>query len=308
MNCTAQSSVKGQPLAMALLERAIVTGRIAPAYLFCGPQGVGKAMAARHFAARLLESALGRIERGNHPDLLWVEPTYKKGDKLLSRAEALAEGGNLPRALPQVRLEQVRGINQFLSRPPLEAARQVIVIEGAEAMGDGAANALLKILEEPGGAVFVLIAPSAGGLLATVRSRCQKVPFCCLPHELVAQILAALGKSVDERLLAMAQGSPGRALELQTWLFGIPPELLAEAEKWAYRPLDLRSALTLARRIDAELNLEQQIPLVDYLQQLAWAAGRVERLAPLEALRTQLLGYVSPRLAWEVGIPPLPPL
>ncbi|UFP95661.1 DNA polymerase III subunit delta' [Gloeobacter morelensis] len=302
MNGTATGAVQGQPLAMALLERAVVTGRIAPAYLFCGPQGVGKAMAARHFAARLLKNTLGRIERGNHPDLLWVEPTYKKSDKLLSRAEALAEGGNLPRALPQVRLEQVRGVTQFLSRPPLEAACQVIVIEGAEAMGDGAANALLKILEEPGGAVFVLTAPCADSLLATVRSRCQKVPFYCLPCELVAEILAALGKSVDERLLAMAQGSPGRALELQAWLTAIPPELLAAAEKWACRSLDLRGALTLARRIDAELSLEQQIPLVDYLQQRAWAAGRVEPLAPLEALRGQLLGYISPRLAWEGAI------
>ncbi|AGY60501.1 DNA polymerase III subunit delta' [Gloeobacter kilaueensis] len=298
------AAVRGQPLAMTLLERALATGRIAPAYLFSGPQGVGRALAARAFAAALLESPVGRIERGNHPDLLWMEPTYKKGDRLLTRAEAIADGA-LPRSLPQVRLEQIRAITIFLGRPPVERTRQVIVIDGAEAMGEAAANALLKTLEEPGAGVFVLIAQSGARLLPTVRSRCQKIPFYCLGADLVAEILAAHRATVSAEVLAMAQGSPGRALELVAWLESVPAELLAEVRQWAKQPVDLRTALGLARRIDGQLALEVQIPLVDYLEHLVWNSGSFDstaRLEQLEALRGQLTGYVSPRLAWEVAL------
>ena len=290
----------GQPLAMELIERTLQTQRIAPAYLFSGPPGVGKAMAARHFAARLLGGDLGRIERRNHPDLWWVEPTYKKGDRLFTRAEARLDGA-LPRNLPQIRLEQVRAITLFLSRPALEAPRQVVIIDEAELLGEAAANALLKTLEEPGSAVFILLAPPTA-LLATVRSRCQRIPFYPVNAELMAEILQPHCSTPPAgRLLAMAQGSPGRALQLLQWFEAVPADLLAAIEPWTRAPLSLGAALALARQIDAELSLEAQLPLVDYLQQWAWEHGRIESCTALEALRRQLIAYASPRLAWEVA-------
>jgi hypothetical protein len=94
-----------------------------------------------------------RVRQRNHPDLLWVEPTYMNQGKRLSTKEA-EEAGLKRKAPPQIRLEQVREIGEFLSRPPLEAGRSVVVLEQAETMGEGAANGLLKTLEEPGKANF----------------------------------------------------------------------------------------------------------------------------------------------------------
>jgi len=294
--------ILGQDFACELLTRALAQGRIAPAYLFVGPEGVGKATVARHFASRLLGDTSGRVARGNHPDLLWVEPTYKKGDKLLTRTEALAEG-SLPRSQPQIRLEQVRAVAAFLARGSVEAGRRVVVVEGAQALGEAAANALLKTLEEPGNGVFVLTAGELRLMLATVVSRCQKIPFFALADADLRTVLARLAVAPPpEHLVAMAAGSPGRVLQLVEWQAGVPPELFADLERWAAGPVELRFALGLARQIAEVLTVESQVLLVDTLQHLAWSRGRPEPIAPLEALRTQLLSYVNPRLAWEVAL------
>ncbi|HZG40283.1 MAG TPA: DNA polymerase III subunit delta', partial [Nodosilinea sp.] len=174
----------GQATAVALLCRAIEQQRVAPAYLFAGPHGVGRRLAAERFAEILFapEAAAPspilrrRLAQRNHPDLLWVEPTYLHQGRLIG-ASVAAEEGISRKSPPQTRLEQVRQIAQFLGRPPLEAPRAVVVIEAAETMAEGAANGLLKTLEEPGQATIVLIAPGPQSLLPTLVSRCQTIPF-----------------------------------------------------------------------------------------------------------------------------------
>ncbi|HEY9662081.1 MAG TPA: DNA polymerase III subunit delta', partial [Allocoleopsis sp.] len=160
---SAFAALIGQTQAIELLTCAVSQNRIAPAYLFAGASGVGRSLAARCFAELLLmpvrasdrlaatnaPSALRqRIQLGNHPDMLWVEPTYLHQGKRLSATEA-AELGVKRRSPPEIRLEQVREIARFLSRPPLEAGRSVVVLENAETMAEAAANGLLKTLEEP---------------------------------------------------------------------------------------------------------------------------------------------------------------
>ncbi len=81
-------------------------------------------------------------------------------------------------------IEQIREITNFLSRPPLESSRSVVVIEQADTMTESAANALLKTLEEPGKATLILIAPSPSSLLPTLVSRCQHIPLSLFPREL----------------------------------------------------------------------------------------------------------------------------
>lgn len=295
------TSVLGQPLALELLERSLASARIAPAYLFVGQAGIGKARVARAFAAALINSFDGRVARSNHPDFLWIEPTFKKGDKLLTRNEALAEGA-LPRSQPQIRMEQVRGIIQFLSRPAVEAQRRVVVLENAQTLSDSAANALLKVLEEPGEATLILIVPELRVVLTTVVSRCQKIPFVRLPNPLVQSILTEHALEAPAEIIAMAQGSPGRAMELLEWLTTVPPDLLTSLRTWSRSPSDLRGSLNLARQVDEALTVEAQVLLVDYLQHLVWQGGQSQHLTALETLRTQLLTYISPRLAWEVSL------
>ena len=191
----------GQPRAVALLEAALERRRIAPAYLFVGADGIGRRLAALRFLEGVvagpeawrggLPGLRRRLAQGNHPDLLWVEPTYQHQGRLVKASEALAEGVNR-RSAPQIRLEQIRELTRFLARHPVEAPGGLVVLEGAEAMAEGAANALLKTLEEPGTGLLILISAAPDQLLSTIRSRCQQIPFVRLSSQLVNQVLAAL--------------------------------------------------------------------------------------------------------------------
>ncbi|MEM9805399.1 MAG: DNA polymerase III subunit delta', partial [Cyanobacteria bacterium P01_D01_bin.56] len=300
--------IVGQSQAIELLVQAVVKQRIAPGYLFVGPAGVGRSLVATAFTNVLLgdgqssaSNLLRRIESRNHPDLLWVEPTYLHQGKLLTVAEA-QEAGLKRRGRPQVRLEQVRDIARFLSRPPLEAPQSVVVIEAAELIAEAAANGLLKTLEEPGKATLILIAPDQQTLLPTLISRCQTIPFRRLSPTDLAQVLAQTGHSdildVPE-VLGLAQGSPGSAIASWHQLQTIPSELLEQITQ----PIqDIRQALTLARQITQTLEPESQLWLLEYLQQSRWQQGQAQGMEQLELARKQLLRYVQPRLVWEVTL------
>ena len=228
----------GQERAVELLTQAVERNRIAPGYLFVGSNGIGKSLAAQcfielFFSANLPErisitSVQNRVRQRNHPDLLWVEPTYMNQGKRLSTKEA-EEAGLKRKAPPQIRLEQVREIGEFLSRPPLEAARSVVVLEQAETMGEGAANGLLKTLEEPGKAALILIAPTVELLLPTLISRCQKIQFSRLNPQAMGQVLQQAGFAEilsHSEVMGMAQGSPGEAIAIWQQLQSIPDDLL----------------------------------------------------------------------------------
>jgi DNA polymerase III subunit delta' len=292
----------GQPQAVALLEQAIARDRVAPAYLFAGAAGVGKALAAVCFLQVLLGESTGRrIEQRNHPDLLWVEPTYLEKGKRLTAAEA-EEAGVKKKSLPIVRLEQIREISQFLSRPPLESARSVVVVESAESMPEAAANALLKTLEEPGQATIILLAPNIESLLPTLVSRSQRIPFGRLGMAEMMQVLSVTGHGdllEQPQVLALAQGSPGAAIDHAQRLAAIPAELLSGL---ATVPRTLREAMTIAKQVSKTLDSEAQIWLLDYLQQMYWQGGLVSVgvLGRLEQAKVQLRAYVQPQLVWEV--------
>ncbi|GAP94483.1 DNA polymerase III subunit delta' [Leptolyngbya sp. NIES-2104] len=294
------SSLIGQPQAVELLDRAIAVDRLAPAYLFVGTAGIGKGLAAECFLEALLSSSRSRILNRNHPDLLWVEPTYLHQGKRLTAIEAEAAGVKR-KTPPMIRLEQIREVSQFLSRPPLEAARSAIVIEQAETMPESAANALLKTLEEPGRATIILLATSVESVLPTIVSRCQRIPFARLDVESMAQVLKKVGHPEilsKPQLLSLAQGSPGAAIAHQQTLESIPLEVL---ESVMQPPKSLRQALTTARTIAKTIDGETQLWLIDYLQQVYWTQSQNARsLRLLEKAKEQLLAYVQSQLVWEV--------
>lgn len=186
------ADVVGQPLAVQLLEAALAQQRLAPAYLFVGPPGVGQRLVVR----RLLEGLCGgpdpalrrRIALDNHPDLLQVEPTYSDRGRLVPASKAREEGLQ-PKAPPQLRLEQVRELAGFLARPPLEAPRSLVLLDGLERLAEAPANALLKTLEEPGSGLLILLARSRDQLLSTIVSRCQCIRFRPLTPPELTQVL-----------------------------------------------------------------------------------------------------------------------
>lgn len=298
----------GQQQAIALLTQAVKQNRVAPAYMFVGADGVGRSLGARCFVellfasvieAQSLPSLQQRLRQGNHPDVLWVQPTYQYQGQRLTAAEAAAK--NLKRkAPPLIRLEQIREITEFLSRPPLEAPRNIVILEEAQTMAEAAANALLKTLEEPGKATIILITPSPESLLPTLVSRCQRVAFTRLDTESLTQVLTQTGNQEilqHPAILNLAAGSPGDAIAAYEQLQVIPSQLLQDLIK---APASPRQALELAKQIDKDLDTETQLWLIDYLQQSYWQQWHQPAMInQLEQTRKYLLAYAQPRLVWE---------
>ncbi len=204
--------ILGQERVLGQLKTALRQGRLAHAYLFLGPEGVGKAATARALAAvlncaRPREDGDGcgacpscrRLVAGTHPDFLVLAPT--------------SEGRQ-----PQIKIEQVREFRRLTNYPPVAGGWRVALITPAEALNDAAANALLKTLEEPPSQhLLVLTAGVEDDLFPTVVSRCQKLAFSPLPTPLIISELTRRGRSASQAVLlaVLSGGSLGRALALE---------------------------------------------------------------------------------------------
>jgi DNA polymerase-3 subunit delta' len=198
------ASILAQNSAISTLKRALKTGKTAHAYLFFGPPGVGKQMAAFEFSKALncrdaLEDGCDRcndcrkITKAVHPDVFKV--TLRENRKTIP-------------------VESIRELERRLSVRPHEGQAKVVIIDPADKMTESAANALLKTLEEPGpGRYLILITDRLSSLLPTVRSRCQLVRFNALPEEIIIEILTQSGRSPAEAMTAaaLAGGSMVRA-------------------------------------------------------------------------------------------------
>jgi DNA polymerase-3 subunit delta' len=165
----------GQEAAVRALRSAVAAGRVGHAYLFVGPQGVGRTPAAMALAA-----AVNCPDNGCGACAVCA--------KVLRRAHAdvhmiAAEGG-------QIVVDQVRAVREEASRAPFEGRTKVFIVDEAERLNPAAANALLKVLEEPpGDALFVLMTDAPDDLLPTVVSRCRRIDFVPLGF---AEIVRAL--------------------------------------------------------------------------------------------------------------------
>ena len=196
----------GQDLARAALERAIAGGRVAHAYVFEGPPGVGKRNAALGLAMALdcsVAPGTGcgaceicrRIEAGLHPDVASFGPSGPGG---------------------QIVIDDIRAILALTRTRPHEARARVIVVDDADAMNPSSANGLLKTLEEPlAGNHLVLCTGAPDRLLPTVRSRAQRIRFRALSPAALAAIARARGlpEARAEIAVALADGSAARMLE-----------------------------------------------------------------------------------------------
>jgi DNA polymerase-3 subunit delta' len=226
-------SVRGHAASVALLRRAFAFGRLAGAYLFAGPSGVGKDRVARALAqvaacaARTPDhDACGRcpacrkIALGLHPDVKVLQRELKDPPKdperlaelLRKRPEELPEGD----LRPAITVDQVRELVASLAFRPHEGGARWVLVREAERFREEAANAFLKTLEEPPTAThFVLLTHSPSRLLTTLRSRCQVVRFGALEPEDVVAVLESLGHVPEgaRALAEFADGSVGRALE-----------------------------------------------------------------------------------------------
>ncbi|GGA03929.1 DNA polymerase III subunit delta' [Blastomonas marina] len=191
--------------------------RLHHAWLLAGPSGVGKATFARLCAAELVGAGegAGSPSPDNHPDILALSRAPADDKEARNRDE-----GKPFKRKRNISVEQVRTLQRRLNTRPTLGARRAIIIDPADDLESGAANALLKSLEEPpAGNVFFLVTHRPGRLLPTIRSRCRVLRFDRLPEEQVRQVLAherpEVGGEHLDTAIAGANGSPGAAM---TWI------------------------------------------------------------------------------------------
>ena len=307
-------NICGQDLAIEILKSAISKEQISHAYLFSGPDGVGKKKTAKIFIKAIFdknkekENTKRKIDSNNHPDLLWIEPSYIVQGQSISQTKARLDGTSM-KSPPQIRLNQIKEIIEFLGKKPFESERSIVIIEDIEKINESASNALLKTLEETHTGLFILVTQRPEKLLSTIRSRCQIVPFIRLNDNQVNKIIekSEVVQEIDDvpsdkirELIDFSCGSPGRYMtNLQFWLSFSSP-LRQKLEIQLTNPIEL---LKLAKEITDELNIEQQLWLIDFQQNRAWTKEKNSNIVmQLEELRKQLLKFVQPRLAWEVTL------
>jgi len=201
------SDVQAQDRAIGIIRAALRSGRVPHAWLFSGPDGVGKGMVARGLAAALV------CEREGDDGCGSCLPCRKVADRVHPDVvEVTPEGpGRL------VKIDQVRAVSRTFRFAPYEGRHRVVLFPEADRLNEEASNALLKSLEEPPErTILVLVTARPQSLLDTIRSRCHAVRFSPLPRELCARILCEQGVDPDEAPVAaaLAEGSAGRALEL----------------------------------------------------------------------------------------------
>ena len=307
-------NIYGQDLATQILKSAITKQHISPAYLFSGPEGVGRKKTAKIFINSIFdknfnkEQTKRKIDSNNHPDLLWIEPTHILQGKSISQERARLENLSI-KSPPQIRLNQIKEIIGFLGKKPLESEKSIVIIEDIEKMNESASNALLKTLEEPNSGLFILITKRPEKLLSTIRSRCQIVPFTRLnDYQLnkiiqklkISELLDNISSKKVKELITFSDGSPGRFLtNLQYWL-DMSDALRKKLEIQSNNEIDV---LKLAKDITDELNIEQQLWFINFQQKRIWEKENNSNMVKkLEELRRHLLTYVQPRLAWEVTL------
>ena len=302
--------IGGHDKAVDQFRRAWDSRTIHHAWLLAGPRGVGKAHFARAAAVRLLAEAAGPpfdepgieaprdhptaklVAAGSHPDMRYLQRLENE------------KTGNLAR---NITVDQVRGLGEFLGLTAALSDWRVVVIDSVDDLEKSAANALLKMLEEPPpNTLFLLVSHAPGRLLPTIRSRCRRLQFDALGDyamtSVLEQQLPEISDSERRRLIPLANGSVGRALAFASLELG-PLETDALAILRAGDPDNSRRS-ALASQLARKAAADRYAAFLDLLPSLVANEARTlaepRRERALEAYeRIRELVAVAPRLSLD---------
>ena len=280
-------------------------------YIFYGPEGIGKKQTSIKFIKEIFKkcSSNSNIEKkiidNNHPDFLLIEPTYLLKGNLINRSEAEPSKNNKG----TIRIEQIRNLKTFLGQKSIESGRKIVLIDDAHLLNEAASNCLLKTLEEPNNGIFILLTSRLNLLLDTIISRCQLIRFKSFSYKQLEVFIRNNLESLDldfykelnlQSFINSANGSPGRILkDIKLW-----NELPNEIKENLDFPLsDNLEILKITKIISEELDFDQQMFLINFVQQKYWAKTKNRNIIKkLENLKRYLKGFIQPRLAWEVTL------
>ncbi len=194
---------------------AMAGGKLHHGWILSGPRGMGKASFAMRAAAALVDpdnQYASMIARGSHPDIMIIKRLPKEPAKEDEEVDPDAE---LKRSIS---IDQIRRLQASLTTRPGLAEKRAVIIDAADDLERGGANALLKSLEEPPvGTYFLLVSHASDRLLPTVRSRCQLLRFDPLDDGTMAAALREIAPETSEAdiaaLVRAGNGAPGQAID-----------------------------------------------------------------------------------------------
>lgn len=253
-----RTDLRGHQGAEETLLRQLASGRMHHAWLFAGPRGIGKSTLAYRLARFLLAfpASQAAAERGSlyvpaeapvahriaargHADLITLERSYD------AKAERLKS---------EIVVDDVRKASGFFARTAGEGGWRICIVDAAEDLNTEAANALLKILEEPPAhSLFILVSHQAGRLLPTIKSRCLRLDLSALSEADTMAVVATMAEQNSdeiERAARLSKGSPGRALELLNSqgakYFDLMRQIISRSQ-----PIDLAAKINIADGLQA---------------------------------------------------------
>ena len=188
-----KKTIIGNERVAQILEKGYKSGKLSHAYLFMGPEHLGKKMLALNFCRMLLNDNKKNIE--NNLDLTIISPDEDE---------------------KQITIEKIRELEKKMALYPHSAKYKIAIIEQAEKMNKSAANALLKTLEEPNEtAILILLAADSKNILETIKSRCQLIKFLPVKKSLLQEFLKdkISDKEEAEKIIEMSGYRPGKIIE-----------------------------------------------------------------------------------------------
>lgn len=193
----------GDQTQLERLFTAIDQNNLLNGWLVTGGEGTGKATLAYLLARRLLgnsEQSNNLVANASHPDLFVAERLYDEKKGVYAS---------------EIKIETIRKLNSFLNHTPSMGGWRIAIIDTADDLNRNAANALLKVLEEPPQkTTLFLLSASPGRLLPTIRSRCRKIDLRPLSGDKIRSFLEGEGLQANDEVIAAAKGRPGYAASL----------------------------------------------------------------------------------------------